>query len=63
MNMTDGLDLSRNNITGVLSMGTFSNMTSLEILRLGSNSLSGILPSAIINLTDIEYIDLSFNAL
>lgn len=61
--MTDGLDLSRNNITGVLSMGTFSNMTSLEILRLGSNSLSGILPSAIINLTDIEYIDLSFNAL
>ncbi|KAK9268004.1 hypothetical protein L1049_010442 [Liquidambar formosana] len=54
------LDLSFNNLTGKISPALF-NMSSLNHLFLGNNSLSGILPSR--KSEQLQNIDLSYNEL
>ncbi|RXH98757.1 hypothetical protein DVH24_011082 [Malus domestica] len=55
------LDLSFNNLTGQLPSSLFNNLSYLDSLFLGNNSLSGPLPSQKSN--QLQTIDLSYNFL
>ncbi|KAF8407174.1 hypothetical protein HHK36_006300 [Tetracentron sinense] len=55
------LDLRLNNISGIIPQ-CLSNLTSLRMLDLSKNQLSGNISSSLIScLTSLEYIDLSYN--
>ncbi|KAF8037347.1 hypothetical protein BT93_B0301 [Corymbia citriodora subsp. variegata] len=62
LNLTSGMDLSRNNLTGFIppEMGYLSE---LRALNLSHNHLMGPIPETFSNLQNIESLDLSYNSL
>jgi len=55
------LDLSQNNLVGPLPL--LGRLQQLQILYLYNNSLSGIIPDALTNCSNLTHIDLSLNLL
>lgn len=62
-NLTDlhTLDLSSNNFSGQIP--PLTNLQKLKYLRLGQNSLDGIIPDSLTNCSNLFYLDLSNNML
>ncbi|EXB29183.1 Receptor-like protein 12 [Morus notabilis] len=56
------LDLSNNNLQGVLS-SAIGNLTSISSLHLSNNSLKGELPMSTRNLCNLQTLDISYNQL
>eukprot|EP01018_Ginkgo_biloba_P020458 Gb_10661 [translate_table: standard] len=55
------LDLGDNHLTGILPVSIGQLSTELYRLRLGGNYIEGELPQQIANLTNLTYIDFSYN--
>ncbi|CAH8383994.1 unnamed protein product [Eruca vesicaria subsp. sativa] len=60
-NSVTEIDLSRQGLTGKFPFPLLCDLTSLEKLSLGFNSLSGPVPSAMNNCTNLKYLDLGNN--
>ncbi|KAH6559114.1 hypothetical protein KP509_1Z027200 [Ceratopteris richardii] len=56
------LDLSNNNLSGILSEG-IGSLQKLAVLNLSHNEISGPIPIALCNLTELQDLDLSGNLL
>jgi len=52
-------DVSNNNLKGVLPNSLFKNVTGIEVLRAGHNSLTGTIPD--MYLSQLRELNLSFN--
>ncbi|RAL52981.1 hypothetical protein DM860_016216 [Cuscuta australis] len=62
LQLMSGLDLSRNNLTGVIPL-ELGYLTYVHSISLSRNFISGSIPNTFSNLKQIESLDLSFNNL